>query len=126
MQYKNIKLFYWVATIIFALLLLADGYGGITKQQAGVDVLNHLGYPIYLLTIGGVAKIFAAVAIIQNRYTTIKEWAYAGFAINCYGAFLSRAFVGDTGIDLIFPIIFFVIMLIPYLTWKYYYHVNYK
>lgn len=121
MNNKKIKIIYWISTIVFSLILLADGYGGITKQQAGVDVFNHLGYPVYLLIIAGYAKVFAAFAILQTRFITIKEWAYAGFAISCYGAFLSRIFVGDTGIDLIFPIIFFAIMLVPYLTWKFYY-----
>lgn len=118
MRKSNLSIAYWVSTIIFALLLIMDGYGGVTKQQAGVDVLNHLGYPLYLLTIVGVAKLLGAVAILQTKYITIKEWAFAGFAATCFLAFFSRLSVGDTGMDLLFPVIFLAIAGVPYYFWK--------
>jgi hypothetical protein len=120
---KTIKIIYWVVTTIFVAILLMDGFGGVTHQQAGVDVLLHLGYPVYLLTIVGLAKLVAAVVIWQNKFKIIKEWAYAGFFISCYGAFMSRVFVGDTGIDLFFPIIFVSIGGISYYVWKKYDHI---
>lgn len=118
MKPAALRTMYWIATIVFALLLLMDGLGGVMQAEAGVESLQHLGYPIYLLTIMGVAKILAAVAIVQPWFRTVKEWAFAGFAINCVGAFWSRLYVGD-GIDvLIFPPIFLAIMLVPYWLWK--------
>ena len=115
---KNLKTWYWIATIIFALLMIMDGFGGVTQQEAGKEVLKHLGYPMYLLIIVGIAKLLGAVSILQNKYVAIKEWAYAGFAINFIGAFASRALVGD-GISLLIPpIIGLIIMFIPYILWK--------
>jgi uncharacterized membrane protein YphA (DoxX/SURF4 family) len=115
---KKLNTWYWIATIIFALMMIADGFGGITQQEAGKEVLKHLGYPMYLLIIVGIAKLLGAVSILQNKFTVIKEWAYAGFAINFIGAFASRAFVGD-GIPLLIPpIIALAIMFIPYILWK--------
>ena len=115
---KKLKTWYWIATIIFALMMIMDGVGGITQQEAGKEVLKHLGYPMYLLIIVGIAKLLGAVSILQNKFTTIKEWAYAGFAINFIGAFASRAFVGDGISLLITPLIALVIMFIPYILWK--------
>jgi uncharacterized membrane protein YphA (DoxX/SURF4 family) len=115
---KKLNTWYWIATIIFALMMIMDGFGGITQQEAGKEVLKHLGYPMYLLIIVGIAKLLGAVSILQNKFTVIKEWAYAGFAINFIGAFASRAFVGD-GISLLIPpIIALAIMFIPYILWK--------
>ncbi|MDQ0637705.1 putative membrane protein YphA (DoxX/SURF4 family) [Pedobacter sp. W3I1] len=115
---KKLKTWYWIATIIFALMMIMDGIGGITQQEAGKEVLKHLGYPMYLLIIVGIAKLLGAASILQNKFITIKEWAYAGFAINFIGAFASRAFVGD-GISLLIPpLIALVIMFIPYILWK--------
>ncbi len=114
------KTIYWVATIIFALLILMDGIGGITRAEAGQEVMTHLGYPMYVLTIFGVAKLLAAIAILQDRFTTIKEWAYAGLAFNFIGAFASRAFAGDSGMLLIFPLIILAIMFLVYYAWKRY------
>ncbi len=115
---KTDTLIYWITTVIFVVLLIADGIAGIMHEKNGVAVMLHLGYPLYVLTIVGIAKLFAAVAILQTQNRTVKEWAFAGFAIACYGAFMSRFFIGDTGIDLLFPIIFLGIMLVPYFAWK--------
>jgi uncharacterized membrane protein YphA (DoxX/SURF4 family) len=115
---KNLKIWYWIATIIFALMMIMDGFGGVTQQEAGKEVFKHLGYPMYMLIIVGIAKLLGAVSILQNKYVAIKEWAYAGFAINFIGAFASRALVGD-GISLLIPpIIGLIIMFIPYILWK--------
>ncbi|ARS41112.1 hypothetical protein CA265_16195 [Sphingobacteriaceae bacterium GW460-11-11-14-LB5] len=115
---KKLKTWYWIATIIFALMMIMDGIGGITQQEAGKEVLKHLGYPMYLLIIVGIAKLLGAASILQNKFAAIKEWAYAGFAINFIGAFASRAFVGD-GISLLIPpLVALVIMFIPYILWK--------
>jgi len=118
MKPKTLNMTYWIVTILFALLLLMDGLGGIMQAEAGKEALAHLGYPMYLLPMTGVAKVLAAVAIVQNKFKVIKEWAFAGFAISCYGAFWSRAAVGD-GIGLLaFPIVFLLIMIAPYWLWK--------
>jgi hypothetical protein len=115
---KKLKTWYWITTIIFALMMIMDGVGGITQQEAGKEVLKHLGYPMYLLIIVGIAKLLGAASILQNKFIAIKEWAYAGFAINFIGAFASRAFVGDGVSLLIPPLIALVIMFIPYILWK--------
>ncbi|WP_025145091.1 DoxX family protein [Pedobacter jeongneungensis] len=115
---KKLKTWYWIATIIFALMMIMDGFGGVTQQEAGKEVFKHLGYPMYMLIIVGIAKLLGAVSILQNKYTAIKEWAYAGFAINFIGAFASRAFIGD-GISLLIPpVVALCIMFIPYILWK--------
>ena len=114
------SILYWSLTIIFCLTMFMDGIGGITKQEAGQEVMRHLGYPIYAMVIFGVAKILGVVAILQTRYQTIKEWAYAGFIINGVGAFASIVAIGEIGIGLIFPLIFLAITLLSYFVWKKY------
>ncbi|MBL4676335.1 MAG: DoxX family protein [Mucilaginibacter sp.] len=120
MNAKVIKIIYWILTVLFVLAMLGDAYGGITKQEAGQVVLRHLGYPMYLLVITGVFKLFGAIAIAQNGWKTIKEWAFAGFFINFVGAVASRAAMGDAFGLLIPPIVMLVIMFILYYFWKQY------
>lgn len=118
MKPATVKIIYWILTILFALAMLGDGFGGVTQQQAGKDVMTHLGYPFYLLVILGSAKLLGAVAVLQNSFKTIKEWAYAGFAFSFIGAFASRAFVHDTGAFLILPLIMLAYMFVTYYFWK--------
>lgn len=120
MKPKTIKVLYWTITLLFLSLMLLDGIGGVTQQQAGQEVMRHLGYPMYVLIIFGVAKIAGVIAIIQTKYQTIKEWAYAGFAMNFIGAAASRAFAGDSITEISFPLIMLVFMFIPYFLWKKY------
>jgi hypothetical protein len=109
---------YWGITLFFAVAMFFDGIGGVMHAKAGEEVFIHLGYPLYLLTIAGFAKMIGALAILQTRSRTLKEWAYAGFAITCYGAFLSRYFVGDGFLLLVFPIVFLLVTLLSYAVWR--------
>jgi hypothetical protein len=118
MKTNKIRIFYWVSTGIFALLMLMDSIGGITHEATGVAIMKHLGYPEYALTIFGVAKLLGALAILQPKFRTLREWAYAGFAINFIGAFCSRVAVGDPIGELIAPVVAILIMLVPYYAWK--------
>lgn len=118
MKTNKIRIFYWVSTGIFALLMLMDSIGGITHEATGVAIMKHLGYPEYALTIFGVAKLLGALAILQTKFRTLKEWAFAGFAINFIGAFCSRIAVGDPAGELIAPVVALLIMLVPYYAWK--------
>jgi len=118
MKPATTKILYWVFTILFCTFFTMDAIGGITKQQAGVDVMQHLGYPVYAMQIMGVAKLLGVIAILQPKFNTIKEWAFAGFAINFIGASASRAIVGDSGFLIVLPLIMLAFMFLPYLLWK--------
>lgn len=118
MKPKTIKILYWTLTLVFFLAMLMDSIGGIMRAEAGQEVMRHLGYPMYVLSIFGVAKLLGAIAILQTKFRTIKEWAYAGFTINFIGAVASRAFVGDEIGLLIPPIIALVFMFGTYSLWK--------
>lgn len=124
MRPKTIKIIYWILTVLFALAMLGDAYGGITKQEAGQEVLRHLGYPIYMMVIMGVFKFFGVIAISQNRFKPIKEWAFAGFFISFVGALASRAIIGDEVTLLLPPIVMLLIMFTLYYFWKRYEAVN--
>jgi hypothetical protein len=118
MKPKTIKVIYWVLTALFVLAMLMDGGAGIAKEKTGQEVMKHLGYPIYIMVITGIAKVLGALAILQNQFKTLKEWAFAGFAINFIGAFASRAFVGDEISLLLPPVVMLSIMFLLYYFWK--------
>lgn len=120
MKPKTIKITYWILTVLFALATLFDAIGGITREQHGVDGMRHLGYPLYLMTMLGVAKLLGIAALLQNRQHTLKDWAYAGFCFSFIGAFWSRAAMGD-GIGLLLPpVIMLVYLFVLYYFWKKY------
>jgi len=118
MKPKTIKIIYWVVTILFALFMLFSGVSEIMQIEGAKQVMKQLGYPIYVNTIIGVAKILGAIAILQWKFRTIKEWAYAGFTIDITGAAASFYFTGEGIINVLSTIPFLAVMFISYYFWK--------
>jgi hypothetical protein len=118
------KLTYRIVTILYCLFMLVDGVTGIIRIQEGQDIMVHLGYPVYILSILGVSKALGALAIAQEKFVRLKEWAYAGFVFHFLGACASRAFAGDSFILIISPLLFMGFMLISYLLWNKLYHIQ--
>lgn len=114
---KKTKIIYWVITILFVLAMLQSGITQLIQTEGSKEVMNLLGYPMYLLTILGVTKILGVVVLLQEKLRTLKEWAYAGFTIDFMGASVSGAFIGDM-LVVIVPLIFLAIMFLSYILWK--------
>lgn len=117
---KPSKTLYWIVTIIFAAFMVMDGLAGMAMTEDGKAAMQQLGYPFYIMTIIGVGKIAGAIAILQTKYHTIKEWAYAGFTINFLSAATSWAIVGAPIFNVVFPLIILAIMAFSYYVWKRY------
>ena len=118
MKAKTIRIIYWVLTILFSLFMLFSGVSEIMQTEQAKEIMKHLGYPIYVNTIIGAAKILGALAILQWRFQILKEWAYAGFTIDFIGASASFYFAGDGIITALSPMIFLAVMFLSYFLWK--------
>ncbi len=118
MKPKTIKIVYWVLIILFCLSAIGDAVGGLTKAKAGVEGLQHLGYPLYLMTFLSVLKLLGAIALLQTKFQNIKEWAFAGFAFSFIGAFVSKVFVGDSIAILLPPVIMLIVLFVLYYFWR--------
>jgi len=86
---------HWTFTVLFAGLMLLAASMYLSGAAQIRDTLAHLGYPAYILMILGTAKLLGALALLQNRSQTLREWAYAGFTINLIGATSSHLLAGD-------------------------------
>jgi len=102
---KRGKIIYWIATIWLALGMLSTGLVQLLKAkegQGGVDMVTHLGYPVYLLSLLAIWKILGVVALLIPKYPLLKEWAYAGFFFVMSGAIFSHIAMND-GMSESFP-----------------------
>jgi apolipoprotein N-acyltransferase len=112
---KKIRISYWVVTVFFALAMTASAFLYFSRSPQIVGAMGHLGYPAYLLTILGTAKLLGVAALLQPRYAVLREWAYAGFTINLAGAAWSHAAVGD---PVTAPLVLFALLALSYAAWK--------
>jgi DoxX-like family len=54
-------------------LLISGGYGELNRKWRTLDTVTILGYPAYFLTIIGVWKVAAGVALLVPRFPMVKE-----------------------------------------------------
>lgn len=111
---KKQNIIYWISTLWLSLGMIATGYGqliNMSEGQGGMNMITHLGYPIYLLTILGICKVLGTIAILIPRFPLLKEWAYAGLFFLMAGAIYSHLAVNDQLID-IMPATLLIILII--------------
>jgi uncharacterized membrane protein YphA (DoxX/SURF4 family) len=96
---------YWIATVLFCLTMAAGGVMNLVHAEQQKQVMASLGYPEYLMTILGVAKLLGVVALLLPRTALLKEWAYAGFTFDLLGASASHALSGDAISEVIVPLV---------------------
>ena len=86
---------YWITTGLFCTAFLVGGASHLLRTEAMVEGVTSLGYPVYLTTILGVAKLLGVAALLTPGMPLLKEWAYAGFTFDLLGATASHGFSGD-------------------------------
>ena len=71
---------YWAVTAVVVGEAAIGGAMDLLRMAPFYPVLIDLGYPSYLSTILGTAKVLAAIVIAAPGLPRLKEWAYAGRA----------------------------------------------
>ncbi len=114
---KTTKIIYWVATIWLALGMVSTGAVQLLKAkegQGGADMLAHLGYPLYILTLLGIGKILGVVAILIPKFPVVKEWAYAGFFFIMSGAIFSHMVTGDSITEILPSLLLLILTVVSW------------
>jgi uncharacterized membrane protein YphA (DoxX/SURF4 family) len=101
---------YWVTTGIIALETAVGAVWDIMQIPYVTAMMTQLGYPAYFLTILGVWKVFAVVALLAPGFPRIKEWTYAGLFFVYTGAAASSLAMGYNE-HAIGPLVFAVITI---------------
>lgn len=104
---KKINIIYWIATIVFAGLMIFSAIGDVVLQPDAVAFMAKLGYPVYFVRFIGIAKVLGSIALLIPGFPRIKEWAYAGLAFDLFGAIYSN--VAVAGFD---PMMTFMLLWI--------------
>jgi DoxX-like family len=111
---KATKIIFWITT---AVIFLFEGVmpALFSQNEEAKEAFRHLGYPLYFGTLLTVFKVLGSLALIIPQVPgRIKEWAYAGFAIDFISASVSYFAVDGPGFFAIFPLIFLVILIVSY------------
>jgi hypothetical protein len=91
---KGIVIGFWIATSLFCLQMCFTAYAQLRLPQVA-EAFTHLGFPAYFRVELSWAKLLGVVLMLAPVPARLKEWAYAGFAINLASALIAHLAVGD-------------------------------
>ena len=113
---KRNTIIYWIATLWLALGMVSTAVAQVLHMngQGGLDMITHLGYPPYLLTILGVWKILGSIAVLMPKFPLVKEWAYAGFFFAMSGAIASHIAVADPVVELLPALLLLILTVVSW------------
>ena len=109
------RIVFWGATALVAVEVLYGAFTYLTTDPHAVANFEHVGYPQQLRVLLGIAKLFAAIALLIPRLPTLKEWAYAGLTFTWIAATVAHYLAGDGPVTLA-PIALLALLGISYVT----------
>ena len=85
---------FWIATALFCLQMGFTAYAQLRLPEVA-EAFTRLGFPGYFRVELSWAKLLGVVLLLAPVPARLKEWAYAGFAINLTSALIAHISVGD-------------------------------
>jgi hypothetical protein len=108
---------YWIATALFCLEMGFTAWYMLFHLPEGAQVVARLGFPGYFRVELAWAKLIGVVVLLAPVPARLREWAYAGFAINLASALIAHLSMGD-GPDALAPsTLTSVLWALSYLFW---------
>ncbi|HTX77161.1 MAG TPA: DoxX family protein [Terracidiphilus sp.] len=115
---KTISILFWIFTALFCVEMCFTAYYELLPQ--GYQAFARLGFPNgafrFELSLAKVAG--AVVLLVPVAPARLKEWAYAGFAINLVSAVIAHASIGDRRLAFVPSTLTGVLWAISYFCWR--------
>jgi hypothetical protein len=108
---------FWVATALFCLQMSFTAYAQLSLPQVA-EAFTHLGFPSYFRVELSCAKLVGVALLLAPVPPRLKEWAYAGFAIDIASAVIAHVAVGDGAAAWGWAMATGVLWAVSYLCWR--------
>jgi len=94
---KAMTIFYWIFTALFCLQMGFTAYYELMRLPEAAQAFSRLGFSASSFRIElSWAKVAGVIALLVPKVPArLKEWAYAGFAINLVSALIAHLSIGD-------------------------------
>ena len=115
---KATTILFWIFTALFCLEMCFTAYYELLPQ--GAQAFARLGFPnVYFRFEFSLAKLAGvAVLILPMIPARLKEWAYAGFAINLVSAVIAHASISDRPLAFVPSTLTSVLWMASYFLWR--------
>lgn len=117
---KALTIAYWIFTALFCLQMSFTAYYELLVLPQAAEAFTHLGFPAgYFRVELSWAKVLGVAALLLPRVPArLKEWAYAGFAINLISALIAHLSIHDRPAALAPSTITSVLWAFSYYFWR--------
>jgi putative oxidoreductase len=111
---------YWFFTVLFCLEMSFTAYYELRILPAAVQEFSRLGFPSqdFRIELSWAKVVGVLVLLIPIIPARLKEWAYAGFAINLASAIIAHLSIGDRPQSLIASSLTSVLWVLSYYFWR--------
>jgi hypothetical protein len=114
---KAKTIIYWIVTALFCLQMSFTAYAQLHLPQVA-EAFTHLGFPAYFRVELSWAKFLGVALMLLPAPVRLKEWAYAGFAINLISAIIAHLSISDRPAALAPSTITSVLWGLSYFFWR--------
>ena len=114
---RGIVIGYWIATALLCLQLGFTAYAQLQIPQVA-EAFTHLGFPAYFRVELSLAKLLGVALLLAPAPSRLKEWVYAGFAIDLASALIAHFAVGDGAQAWSWPAVTAVLWALSYVFWR--------
>ena len=117
---KGIVIAFWIFTALFCLEMSFTAYYELLTLPQAAQAFTRLGFPApYFRVELSWAKVLGVVALLAPMVPArLKEWAYAGFAINLVSALVAHFSISDRPLAFAASTITSVLWALSYLFWR--------
>jgi hypothetical protein len=115
---KANTIFYWISTALFSLEMSFTAWYELLPQ--GAQAFIRLGFHAvsFRMELSLAKLVGVAVLLIPLAPARLKEWAYAGFAINLVSAVIAHLSINDRPAALVPSSITSVLWTLSYIFWR--------
>lgn len=115
---KATTILFWIFTVLFCLEMSFTAYYELLPQ--GAQAFARLNFPsVYFRFELSLAKLAGVAALLVPMVPMrLKEWAYAGFAINLVSAIIAHISISDRPLAFVPSTLTSVLCAISYFFWR--------
>jgi hypothetical protein len=115
---ETTKIIYWASTALVCLAMIFSSYSDLRSKEVKAAFVRF-GFPAYFRVELGIMKIIGILLLVAPLPPFCKEWAYAGFAITFFSAFIAHSVAKDAAKDRIAPLVILTFLLVSDFTFHY-------
>jgi hypothetical protein len=111
---------FWIFTALFCLEMIFTAYYELLVLPQAAQAFTRLGFPAasFRVELSWAKVAGVAALLIPMVPARLKEWAYAGFAINLVSALIAHLSIGDRPAALVPSAITSVLWGLSYFFWR--------